>query len=124
LGYWFAHSTGMTVHATGLVTVVARTYTWCGAKVKPPCDAIKGNDILSGVRVSADIHTIRGTVAQAIVTSSTIPHTTGTTLTLQLLPPAHLRTHARTPWLDHLYLCSASYFLHGTHSQQSASACG
>jgi hypothetical protein len=124
VGKWFAHSSSVTVHTTGLVTVLARAYTWCGATVKPPCDVIKGNDILSGVRVSAHIHTITGTLALAVVTASAIPHTVGTALTLQLVPPAHLLTHARTPWLNHLYLCSASYFLHGKHSQQSASACG
>ncbi len=124
VGQWFAHSVSIVVHPTGSVTIVERTYTWCSSTVRPPCDTMHGNDIISGVRVVADIHSIAGSVAHASVRTSTVPHTVGNDLTLQLLPPAYLVTHAHNSWLNHLYLCSYTYFSHGTHSKSSTAACG
>jgi hypothetical protein len=47
-GEWGRHGLGLTVSDDGSVEAVWRVYRWCGPGVRPPCDELAGNTIISG----------------------------------------------------------------------------
>ncbi|HVV77270.1 MAG TPA: hypothetical protein VHC43_14665 [Mycobacteriales bacterium] len=66
-----------------------RIYRWCSDDPRPPCDTIKGNEILNGghatLRLRPPVTLARGiTTASAVVTSASDPALRGTTTRLKV----------------------------------------
>jgi hypothetical protein len=70
-GNWQVHGGRLTIHPDGRASLVARAYVWCSPGVRQPCDEMRGNVIVDGVRKSIVLTHVIGNSAHGKITSST-----------------------------------------------------
>lgn len=112
-GSWVAHGTGLRVDLhTHMAYISERTYTWCGPQVSAPCDQIKGNRIVPGVRLALHIRAVQGDTAEGVVARSTDAHSlpVGAYVGLTLLPHGRLILDDHGFALGSRTLCNERYF--------------
>jgi hypothetical protein len=85
---WSRHGFGMTIAASGEATASWRVYKWCSDDPTPPCDAMVGNEIVSGGHATVIFGRVDGASAYGWVKDSTVEGTLapGTPVSLTLLP--------------------------------------
>lgn len=110
VGAWIAHGRGLDISLDGTAFFEARTYTWCGSGVTSLCDTMKGNMIIGGISVTAQIVSVSGPTARATVTGSTVPGTVSKSLSFRLLPHRRLDFTGPTKWLNGVHLCNQVFF--------------
>jgi hypothetical protein len=70
-GLWSGHGNTMQVSADGSFTMYRRVYAWCNSS-PPPCDSIDpSGNITDGAIAHGVLKSVSGTVAIAIITTST-----------------------------------------------------
>jgi hypothetical protein len=71
-GDWYAHDAGIDIQPDGRFVIVIRTYRVCG-QVAPPCDTIRGNEIIPGDRATGQLTSGSGGAATGVITHTTDP---------------------------------------------------
>ncbi|GHO82761.1 hypothetical protein [Dictyobacter formicarum] len=73
-GTWYSHGAALVIQSNGYATYTARAYSWCNTSAAPPCDVIKDNNIISGIRMELQFTHVQGDVAYGTVLTSTVGH--------------------------------------------------
>jgi hypothetical protein len=67
---WGRHGFGLTIDANGQGSAIWRVYKWCSDDPTPPCDALVGNQIISGGSATLAFDRVDGATAFGRVLSS------------------------------------------------------
>lgn len=71
VGTWRAHHGVVVIEPSGQGEAQWRIYQWCSEDPTPPCDDVRGDEIISGGRARFTITAVEGDRAAGVVTEST-----------------------------------------------------
>ena len=91
VGEWTFHGAVVVINPDGAGVANWRIYKWCSDDPTPPCDSVRGGDIIDGGKATFRLTSTKGTQAFGVVSATLDPGTVADgPLVIQLLPNDYL----------------------------------